>query len=102
MNQPRFDETIHPQNRLQICAILGGADSWEFSTVRETLGVSDSVLSKQVKILQDAGYVDVRKSPRDSRTRTWLTLTKAGRRALDGHLSELRRIAELAAPGQRS
>jgi DNA-binding MarR family transcriptional regulator len=69
--------------------------------VREALDVSDSVPSKQVKILQEAGYVGVRKSPRDSRTRTWLSLTDTGRRALDGHLAELRRIAELAAPSQR-
>ena len=101
MIEPQFDETIHPQNRLQICAMLAGAESWEFSTVRESLTVSDSVLSKQIKILQAAGYVDVRKSPRDSRTRTWLTLTSAGRRALDGHLAELRRIADLAVPDQR-
>ncbi len=34
----------------QICAILAAADSMAFSAVQETLGVSDSVLSKQVKI----------------------------------------------------
>ncbi|RJQ83956.1 transcriptional regulator [Amycolatopsis panacis] len=99
MSGPVFDEIIHAPNRLQICAMLAAADSVEFSTVREVLGVSDSVLSKQVKILQGAGYLTLTKSARDSRTRTWLALTPPGRAALAGHLAELRRIADLASSG---
>ncbi|MBO3102310.1 transcriptional regulator [Cellulomonas sp. zg-ZUI168] len=93
---PVFDEIIHAANRLQVCAMLAAVDQLEFSTVRETLSVSDSVLSKHVKVLADAGYVEVSKVPRGSRTRTWLSLTDAGRAALDGHLAELRRIAAMA------
>ncbi|MFJ4827550.1 transcriptional regulator [Streptomyces bacillaris] len=33
----------------------------KFSRVRESLGVSDSVLSKQLKVLAGAGYVEVAK-----------------------------------------
>jgi len=91
-----FDELIHAPRRLQICAMLAAVDSMEFSTVRETLGVSESVLSKHVKVLNSAGYVTMTKATRSSHIRTWLTLTAAGRDALAGHLAELRRIAELA------
>jgi DNA-binding MarR family transcriptional regulator len=100
MSDPVFDEVIHAPNRLQICAMLAAADSVEFGTIRDALEVSDSVLSKQVKILQSAGYVTVIKTPRNSRTHTWLALTAPGRTALSGHLAELRRIADLAvSPG---
>ncbi|MGJ5755224.1 transcriptional regulator [Streptomyces puniciscabiei] len=98
MSGPRFDEVIHPAHRLQICALLAGVEALEFAVVRDTLGVSDSVLSKQVKALQAAQYVEIRKVPLNARTHTWLALTPSGRTALKGHLAELRRVAALAGP----
>ena len=89
---PEFDAVIHAPNRLQICALLALVDSAEFATVRDAVGVSDSVLSKHVSTLQEAGYVEIRKAPVASRVRTWLALTKAGRRAFDAHVAELKRI----------
>jgi DNA-binding MarR family transcriptional regulator len=96
MSAPKFDEVIHAPHRLQICALLAPVESVEFSRVRDTVKVSDSVLSKQVKILQEAGYLVVTKSTRNSRSHTWLALSPVGREALAGHLSELRRLSELA------
>lgn len=93
---PVFDEIIHAPNRLQICAMLAQVESLAFATVRDALDVGDPVLSKHVKVLQSAGYVSMTKARSGSRTRTWLSLTPAGRKALDGHLAELRRIATLA------
>lgn len=94
--EPAFDDVIHPSNRLQICAMLAAVDALEFATVREALVVSDSVLSKHVRVLVDAGYVQMSKVLRGSRNRTWLSLTDSGRAALQGHLAELRRIAAMA------
>ncbi|WP_432507202.1 transcriptional regulator [Kineococcus arenarius] len=94
--RPVFDEVVHAPNRLQICAMLAAVEALDFATVRQSLAISDSVLSKHVKVLADAGYVRTSKTPYGSRTRTWLALTDAGRTALEGHLAELRRIAALA------
>jgi DNA-binding MarR family transcriptional regulator len=55
--------------------------------------VSDSVLSKHVRQLEEAGYVTVHKATVASRQRTSLSLTTAGRQAFDAHVAELRRIA---------
>lgn len=96
MTEAAFNEIIHPANRLQICAVLAAAEATAFSTVQEALGVSDSVLSKHVKVLRQAGYVTVAKKTTTSRLRTWLSLTADGRRALAGHLAALRDIARLA------
>ncbi len=93
---PRFDAVIHANNRLQVCALLRPVDEVEFAALRETLHVSESVLSKHLKTLADAGYVSARKETVLSRQRTWVALTAAGRRALDGHLAELRRVVALA------
>jgi DNA-binding MarR family transcriptional regulator len=89
----QFDEIIHAPNRLRICSMLSAMNEVEFAALREALGVSDSVLSKQLKALEDAGYLSVRKSPLDGRTRTWAALTPAGKAAFNGHVAELRRLA---------
>lgn len=90
--QARFDQVIHAPPRLQICGLLAAVDTMDFAVVRDSVQVSDSVLSKHVKQLEDAGYVQVRKSTVRSRQRTTLALTKDGRAAFDAHVVELRRI----------
>jgi len=93
---PAFDELVHAPNRLQVCAMLAPVEALDFATVRDALGVSDSVLSKHVRVLTGAGYLHTTRTPHGTRTRTWLALTDTGRTALDGHLAELRRIAAMA------
>lgn len=91
--RPRFDAVVHAPPRLQICGLLAAVDTMDFGVVRDEIGVSDSVLSKHVRQLEEAGYVVVRKATRASRVRTTLALTSAGRAAFAAHVAELRRIA---------
>jgi DNA-binding MarR family transcriptional regulator len=93
---PQFDAVIHAPGRLQICAILSAADEAEFALLRESLGVSDSVLSKHLKQLEEAGYIRLRKQAHAGRQRTWLSLTEAGRAAFAAHVAELTRLAGIA------
>jgi DNA-binding MarR family transcriptional regulator len=90
--EPRFDAVVHAPPRLQVCGLLAAVDTMEFAAVRDAVGVSDSVLSKHVKQLEEAGYVTVRKATVASRVRTSLALTKAGHAAFAAHVAELRRI----------
>ena len=56
------DPLIHPITRLSICGLLASGAEWvEFAALRDAAGISDSVLSKQSRVLEDAGYVKVRK-----------------------------------------
>lgn len=91
-----FDEIIHVPTRLRICALLAEAGEVEFGVIRDGLALSDSVLSKHLKVLEQAGYVDLRKGTVNTRTRTWVHMTKAGSRAFKGHIQELRRLAASA------
>lgn len=94
---PCFDPVLHAIGRLQICAVLSAVDEAEFATLRDTVGVSDSVLSKHLKQLEEAGYVRLRKQACDGRQRTWVGLAAAGTAAFAAHVAELTRLAGVAA-----
>ena len=93
---PVFDTVIHAPGRLQICALLSGIDDAEFAMIRDRLEVSDSVLSKHLKQLEEVGYVALRKAASEGRQRTWISLTSLGRKAFASHVAELTRLAGLA------
>ncbi|WP_291038411.1 transcriptional regulator [Herbiconiux sp.] len=92
-----FDEQIHAPTRLRICGLLRPVDAAEFSALRSTLGLSEANLSKTLRSLTEIGYVRVSKasstSRGDQRRTTTVALTAEGRRAFDGHVAALRRIA---------
>ncbi|MBR8740842.1 transcriptional regulator [Nocardiopsis sp. MG754419] len=90
----RLDEVIHSPVRFSVMAALASADSIEFRVLRDLVEVSDSVLSKQISTLEDAGYVTVKKFRIGRRTRTSLALNSQGRTAFDQHVRALRDIAE--------
>jgi DNA-binding MarR family transcriptional regulator len=92
MVKRKFDHLIHAPNRLQICAFLEAVEEIEFTIVRDQLNVSDSVLSKHIKSLQDEDYVLIDKRTSDGRQRTWLSLTSKGRKAYIEHVNELKNI----------
>lgn len=91
-----FDELIHAPNRLQICAFLAGVAELEFQSLREHLEVSDSVLSKHLKSLEDAGYIVLVKRRDLGRPRTWIALSAQGRRAYARHVQALMAIVSTA------
>jgi DNA-binding MarR family transcriptional regulator len=95
------DPLIHPITRLSICGLLAGADWVEFAALRDAAGISDSVLSKQSRVLEDAGYLQVRKGAVGRRPRTWFQLTAEGREALEGHLAWLTQLEEAVAASTR-
>ena len=100
MNQPGshprhgLDEVIHAPVRFSIMALLSAAEKAEFAYVRDSVEVSDSVLSRQVSTLEKAGYVKVIKGYVGKRPRTWLSLTPDGRKVFSAHCAALRHIAE--------
>lgn len=97
VTEAAFDETIHAPLRLRICGILRHLDEIDFAVLRDTLGTTDATLSKHLRVLLDAGYIAMTKSPSptraDARRLTWIRQTRTGRQAFDAHMEELRRIA---------
>lgn len=99
-----FNELIHAPLRLRICGLLRPVDKIDFAVIRDTLNISDPTLSKHLKLLSDAGFVDMKKSASSARTDfrriTWLSLTSGGKRAFDEHLRALHAISGGFTPSQ--
>jgi DNA-binding MarR family transcriptional regulator len=90
----QLDLLIHAPNRLQICALLTSSAEMEFKVLKEYLEVSDSVLSKHLKVLEEAKYISHRKRKYMGRPRTWLSLTDSGKKAFQVHVKALKEIVD--------
>jgi len=92
VSDARLDPLVHAPRRLAAMAILASSQSVEFTFLRDHLQVSDSVLSKHMKLLQEAGYVKVVKRGRGRGASTWYRVTSAGREAFDAHVAYLQSL----------
>lgn len=88
----QLDELIHTPVRLSMMSALASADSIDFRHLRDLVEVTDSLLSKHIGTLEEAGYVAVTKGYEGKRPRTWLSLTSRGRAAYDTYVSVLTSI----------
>jgi DNA-binding MarR family transcriptional regulator len=86
-------ELVAPK-RLELMTLLTAVSEAEFATLRDALKISDSVLSKHLGTLEDAGYIRRRKSLHGRRRTTWISLTRSGRRALSAHVAALRELID--------
>jgi DNA-binding MarR family transcriptional regulator len=93
---PRFDDLIHAPTRLSIIGLLAATEWADFKYLRDSLSLSDSALSKQLTTLEEAGYVDIRKSFVGKRPRTSVRLSPPGRQAFAGHVAALQEIVARA------
>lgn len=91
MSLDALDPVIHAPKRLAAMAVLANATTTSFSFLRDHLGISDSVLSKQMTTLENAGYVKPTKIRGPGGT-TSFEITREGRAAYERHLAALRAI----------
>lgn len=87
-----LDDLLEHRSRLTACVLLSRADQLSFSRLKQLLDESDGNLGAQLRKLEDAGYVSVRKAYQDRRPVSWYRLTAAGRRALVAHIDALGRL----------
>jgi DNA-binding MarR family transcriptional regulator len=87
-----FDDLLNSPTRLSILAALSRLEDVEFAALRDSLEVSDSVLSKQATLLEAAGYVRIRKGHIGKRPRTWLAMSPDGRTAFSRHVAALHAV----------
>jgi DNA-binding transcriptional ArsR family regulator len=92
MTDPRFDALIHAPTRLAIVALLAASEWADFRFIRESIGLSDSALSKQLTTLEQAGYIEIGRGFVGKRPRTSARLTRLGRAAFAQHVAALQEM----------
>ncbi len=87
-----FSPLLQAPARLQIVALLSHVQDAEFQRLKDVTGCSDSVMSKHLGALVEAGLISMHKAPFGGRSRTWASLTRVGRATLKDHVAALQHI----------
>jgi DNA-binding MarR family transcriptional regulator len=88
-----LDDVVHQRNRLAILAVLSEARKVEFGYLQKELDLTGGNLSRHLQVLEEAGLVQIEKGYEGRRPRTWVSITRAGSRALAAEIRTLERIA---------
>ena len=87
-----LDDVVHQRVRLGILAVTHEARRVEFGFLRTTLELTAGNLSQHLTVLENAGLIAIEKGYEGRRARTWIQLTKAGRRALNDEIAALKTL----------
>lgn len=82
----RLDALLQHRSRLGALVLLSDIDALSFTRLKELLDETDGNLGAQLRKLEEAGYLSVRKTFVDRKPVSWYALTSAGRQALKSHL----------------
>ncbi|HYS52264.1 MAG TPA: transcriptional regulator [Thermoanaerobaculia bacterium] len=86
---PDFDRLIHEKTRLAIVSALAVNASLTFNELKAILKTTDGNVSVHTRKLEEANYLNCRKSFEGRMPRTEYSLTAAGRRALQRYLDHM-------------
>lgn len=84
-----FDRLIHERLRLGIVTALAVNPWMSFADLKRVLETSDGNLSVHARKLEDANYVECRKSFENRVPRSEYRLTREGKRALERYLDHM-------------
>ena len=94
-----INEMIHQPIRLRVMAALFALDSdaeVDFTFLRKQLQLTDGNLGAHLEKLESASYLAVRKAFVGRKPKTFLRLTRTGRRAFEDYVEALRSLIAAA------
>jgi len=91
-----LDPALEHRARLAIAVLLARHGEISFASFKQQLDMSDGNLGAQLRKLEDAGYISLRRDFVERKPVTWYALTRPGRKALDRHLRALRDVIAAA------
>ena len=97
MSDDELDSVIHVPARLRIMvtlAALRDGDDLSFTRLQDMIGLTPGNLITHLRKLEDAGYVTTAKSGKGVTARTAVSITGAGRLALDRYTVVLRDLLD--------
>jgi DNA-binding MarR family transcriptional regulator len=96
MNDPLqdIDDVVHQPARLGVLTILHETARADFKFLRDSLELTDGNLSRHLRVLEEAGLIEIEKGYEGRRPRTWVKITKAGRKALALEIAALKQLVQ--------
>ena len=91
-----LDPLLQHRSRLGAMVLLSTADALSFARLKELLNETDGNLGAQLRKLEDAGYLAVRKEFLDRKPVTWYSLTPKATSALRAHLKAMESLIKTA------
>lgn len=88
-NLPKLDRVIHERMRLGILSALAVNPSLAFGELKKLLDTSDGNISVHTRRLEEAGYIECKKSFNGRVPRTEFRITAEGRNALKRYLNHM-------------
>lgn len=92
LNLDALDDVIHQKVRLGVMSSLMASGESDFNFLKSALGVSDGNLSTHLTVLEEAGYIAVRKEFVGKKPRTTYAPTDRGRKAFEEYVAVLERL----------
>lgn len=89
-----LDRLVHERIRLGIVSALAVNDALAFNDLKQMLGTTDGNLSVHARRLEEAGYVECRKSFQGRVPLTEYRLTRRGRSALEEYLDHMEALIQ--------
>jgi DNA-binding MarR family transcriptional regulator len=84
-----LDKVLEHSARLHIMSVLAVNESYDFTSLRELLQVTDGSLATHIKALEKEQYISVHKSFVDRKPSTKYSITEKGRNAFRTHIDAL-------------
>lgn len=87
-----INKAFESKARLGIMSVLMVEDRVDFSTLKDTLQLTDGNLASHLRALEDAEYLRVEKQFVGRKPNTTYHATEAGRKAFNNHLDALEQL----------
>lgn len=91
----QFDRIIHNPSRLAMLSVLMGCESADFTYLLEVTRLNKGTLSKNLSVLEQAGYIKIVKSYKGKMPNTSASMTAKGRKAFRLYRRDVKRFFKL-------
>ena len=90
-----LDQVIHQPIRTKIMALLLNSGECDYSTIKNTLNISDGHMSTHMKVLLSEEYVEMEKTFVDNKPKTTYKVTKQGKKKFSEYVDTLKKIVTI-------
>lgn len=87
-----LDRVIHQPIRTRIMALLVNTGECDYTSLKNTLGLSDGHMSTHMKELLGSEYVEMEKTFVDNKPKTTYRITKEGKKKFSAYVDTLKAL----------